>query len=253
MYLPPKQVLVFQKSFNRPELQYIVKQKSGHKSTIKDIATYIRTKHLNQTGIIYCGTQNMCERVCKDLQEELKDIDYAKRIAFYHAGLQDTERERIQREWSDDTLKIIAATVAFGMGINKTDVRFVIHFQLPHSLTHYYQEAGRAGRDRKPAECILYFSYGDKSQIESLIRKSENQVMTHHNIQELYRVVAYCQNETDCRRVQILQYFSEDFDPKQCGYPSHILCDNCSNHTETEIVDVTPISQSIIQLSSIEL
>lgn len=81
----------------------------------------------------------MCERVCKDLKEALKDIGYDRYIGFYHAGLTDTERERIQREWSNDELKIIAATVAFGMGINKTDVRFVIHFQLPHSLTHYYQ------------------------------------------------------------------------------------------------------------------
>ena len=139
LYLPPMQVLVFQKSFNRPELQYQVKQKKGYKATIKDIADYIRNKHLNQTGIIYCGTQNMCEKVCKDLQEALQDICYDKFIGYYHAGLEDEERERIQQAWSDDRLRIIAATVAFGMGINKTDVRFVIHFQLPHSLTHYYQ------------------------------------------------------------------------------------------------------------------
>ena len=120
-------------------MKYEVKEKKSHKATIKAIADYIKSKHLNHTGIIYCGTQNMCEKVCKDLQEILKEIGYDKRIGFYHAGLSDSEREIIQQKWSNDELKIIAATVAFGMGINKTDVRFVIHFQLPHSLTHYYQ------------------------------------------------------------------------------------------------------------------
>lgn len=111
-------------------------------------------------------------------------------------------------------------------------------------------EAGRAGRDRKPAECILYFSYGDKSQIEGIIRKSENPVMMHHKIQELYRVVGYCQNITDCRRVQILQYFSEEFDRSQCGYPAHILCDTCEKPTETEEINMTEVAKAIVQLSA---
>ena len=151
--------------------------------------------------------------------------------------------------WSDDKLKIIAATVAFGMGINKTDVRFVIHYQLSHSLTHYYQEAGRAGRDRKPADCILYFNYGDKNQIEALIRKSENQRMTNHNLQELQRVVAYCQNTVDCRRRLILQYFSEEFDASHCGTGMRILCDNCSNRDSVERIDVTDEAIAIARLS----
>ena len=134
-----KEILVFQKSFNRPELRYEVRSKKNHRQFISDVSAYILSKQLNNTGIIYCGTQMACEKVCKDLQEAMKNEGYERKIGFYHAGLEPMERERIQREWSEDQLKIIVATVAFGMGINKTDVRFVIHYMLPHSLTHYYQ------------------------------------------------------------------------------------------------------------------
>ena len=134
-----KEILVFQKSFNRPELRYEVRSKKSHRQFISDVSAYILSKQLNNTGIIYCGTQMACEKVCKDLQEAMKSEGYERKIGFYHAGLEPLERERIQREWSEDQLKIIVATVAFGMGINKTDVRFVIHYMLPHSLTHYYQ------------------------------------------------------------------------------------------------------------------
>lgn len=133
------EILVFQKSFNRPELHYEVRSKKSHRQFISDVSQYILSKQLNNSGIIYCGTQMACEKVCKDLQESMKNEGYENKIGFYHAGLEPLERERIQREWSEDRLKIIVATVAFGMGINKTDVRFVIHYMLPHSLTHYYQ------------------------------------------------------------------------------------------------------------------
>ena len=118
-----KEILVFQKSFNRPELRYEVRSKKNHRQFISDVSAYILSKQLNNTGIIYCGTQMACEKVCKDLQEAMKNEGYERKIGFYHAGLEPLERERIQREWSEDQLKIIVATVAFGMGINKTDCR----------------------------------------------------------------------------------------------------------------------------------
>ncbi|CBK21609.2 uncharacterized protein [Blastocystis hominis] len=118
-----KEILVFQKSFNRPELRYEVRSKKNHRQFISDVSAYILSKQLNNTGIIYCGTQMACEKVCKDLQEAMKNEGYERKIGFYHAGLEPMERERIQREWSEDQLKIIVATVAFGMGINKTDCR----------------------------------------------------------------------------------------------------------------------------------
>ena len=115
-------------------MKYEVKEKKSHKTTIKAIADYIKSKHLNHTGIIYCGTQNMCEKVCKDLQEVLKEIGYDKRSGFYHAGLSDSEREIIQQKWSNDELKIIAATVAVAVNAIKGTLGNRLARILPNSL-----------------------------------------------------------------------------------------------------------------------
>lgn len=109
-------------------------------------------------------------------------------------------------------------------------------------------EAGRAGRDRNPADCILYFNFQDKKTAENLIRQNENTSMINHNLQELRRVVTYCQNKEDCRRCQILKYFSEVFNRDFCGVPMHQLCDNCSQPHDFEVVDVTNIAVELVRL-----
>jgi bloom syndrome protein len=125
----------FKQSFNRPNLRYEVRKKS--KQTLKEMIAFIKQKHVRNTGIIYCLSRNECEKVAKELKQENLSA------AFYHADLPNEERADIQMGWNRDKIKIIVATIAFGMGINKPDVRFVLHYSLPKSIENYYQESGR--------------------------------------------------------------------------------------------------------------
>lgn len=141
-------------SFNRPNLKYIVTPKKTSATTMDDILRVIR-KHGNASGIIYCLSRKDCDTMATKLCSEHVPA------ASYHAGLNDRTRENIQKDWITDKFKVICATIAFGMGIDKPDVRFVLHNSLPKSIEGYYQESGRAGRDGEPSECILYYSYKD--------------------------------------------------------------------------------------------
>ena len=177
-------------------------------------------------------------------------------VSFYHAGIEDPEeRQLAQDKWSKGRAKVIVATIAFGMGINKPNVRYVIHFSMPKSITNFYQESGRGGRDGLVANSILYYSYGDKLKIERMLKRGNTadgsrygKRFQSHTIQlqmeNLRRMTAFCMNQIDCRRKLILEYFGETFDVCLCNR----TCDNCKDDTARVRSDVTVEANLILAL-----
>jgi bloom syndrome protein len=236
-------------SFNRKNLQYSVQYKTSNKNALDKILDTIKTKFPKQCGIVYCISRNECESVSDFLRK-----DGVKSLA-YHAGMTDKQRNEIQNKWMNNIdCKIVCATIAFGMGIDKADVRFVIHLGLPKSLEGYYQESGRAGRDGLKSSCILYYNNQDRHKWLRLMQQEQKSTGNNYEVYKvhldnLYRMSQYCDNHTDCRRTQILEYFGEIFDRKNCIENKQTLCDNCIAFTTNafKLTDITVEARKIVE------
>ncbi|GKT42215.1 ATP-dependent helicase SGS1 [Colletotrichum spaethianum] len=228
---------VFSQSFNRPNLTYEVRRKE--KELIQKIADLITSKYSGQCGIIYTLSRKTSEQVAEKLRSQ-----YGVKASHYHAQMTPEDRIRVQREWQADKIHVVVATIAFGMGIDKPDVRFVIHHSVPKSLEGYYQETGRAGRDGNPSDCILFFGYQDVATLKKMIADGEgSEAQKERQRIMLNRVTAFCDNRENCRRVEILRYFGEVFNPDDCEK----TCDNCRAGAVFEQQDFSELANAAIQ------
>ncbi|XP_070618493.1 recQ-like DNA helicase BLM isoform X2 [Erythrolamprus reginae] len=227
---------VFTMSFNRHNLKYDVLPKKP-KTVALDCLQWIKKYHPCDSGIIYCLSRYECDSVANALQGG------GLSALAYHAGLPDGTRDLVQQKWiNQDGCQVICATIAFGMGIDKPDVRFVIHASLPKSIEGYYQESGRSGRDGEISHCLLFYSYSDVTRLRRLIlmEKEGNSQTRQTHFNNLYSMVHYCENIMECRRIQLLAYFGEtNFNPRFCKEHPEVSCDNCSKQQAYKLRNVT--------------
>ncbi|KAF7456004.1 ATP-dependent DNA helicase, RecQ family protein [Cryptosporidium felis] len=241
--------VIFSLSFDRPNLRYEVRAKNGSKQKLlKEICEILKSPRFrNSTSIVYCLSRNECEEVSRDLNKE------GISATFYHGSMKEDKRNLAQRRWMNDEKQVMVATIAFGMGINKKDVRLVIHLSMPKSLENYYQESGRAGRDGLESLCILYYSYKDVSRLQTLAGTGTEKPARRFNSWKdskpnssstdgLLGMVRYCEEQYVCRRTMILSHFGENF-ADNC----QTECDNCkrSRLERPVVVDVKAIAQQI--------
>lgn len=244
--------------FDRPNLYFEV-QELGDKAKVAWVRDYVRS-HAQESGIVYCATRKKVDELAQDLMHELAPLGV--RVGHYHAGLSTEERRVNQEGFITDAIPVIVATNAFGMGIDKPNVRYVIHLNAPESIEAYYQEAGRAGRDGDPAGCVLLWNGADFNLRRRLIDRDPGDVELDEGQREqakrnrfrlLSQMEGYCRT-TDCLRAYILRYFGEDGRDREGASPAPAGargCGNCSNClTPFEADDVTGAARAIMRFVS---